>query len=71
MVCARPVDFSKPRSTGSGYGSALVIGDESHGLIVVGRGGIPMKYSNLTLYEQIVASQHSRIEVEVPGEGGK
>ena len=30
-----------------------------------------MKYSNLTLYEQIVASQHSRIEVEVPGEGGK
>ena len=30
-----------------------------------------MKYSNLTLYEQIVASQHSRIEIDVPGDGGR
>ena len=30
-----------------------------------------MKYDNLTLWEQIVASQHSRVEVEVPGEGGR
>ena len=29
------------------------LGDESHGLIVVDRGGVPMKYSNLTLYEQM------------------
>ena len=50
---------------------ADTLGEESHGLIVVDRGGIPMNYSNLTLWEQIVASQHSRVEVEVPGEGGR
>ena len=48
---------------------ADTLGEESHGLIVVDRGGIPMQYSNLTLWEQIVASQHLRVEVEVPGEG--
>ena len=30
-----------------------------------------MKYSNMELWEQIVASQHSRIEVEVPRDGGQ
>ena len=50
---------------------ADTLGEESHGLIVVDRGGIPMQYSNLTLWEQIVASQHSRVEVEVPADGGR
>ena len=50
---------------------ADTLGEESHGLIVVDRGGIPMKYTDLTLLEQTVASQHSRIEIDVPGEGGR
>ena len=49
---------------------ADTLGEESHGLIVVDRGGIPMKYTNLALWQQIVASQHSRIEMDVPGDGG-
>ena len=49
---------------------ADTLGEESHGLIVVDRGGIPMKYTNLTLYEQIVASEHPRIAMDVPGDGG-
>jgi hypothetical protein len=48
---------------------ADTLGDESHGLIVVDRGGIPVNYSSLDLWEQIVASQHSRLEVEVPTGG--
>ena len=50
---------------------ADTLGEASPGLIVVARGGIPLQDSNLTLWEQIVASQHSRVEVEVPGEGGR
>ena len=70
-LCARIRGTKKETQNAKEGTLADTLGDESHGLIVVDRGGIPMKYSNLTLYEQIVASQHSRIEVEVPGEGGK
>ena len=49
---------------------ADTLGDEGHGLVVVDRGGIPMSYASLGLWEQIVASQHSRLEIELPREGG-
>jgi len=34
-------------------------------------GGHPMKYDALTVMEDIVATQTSRLEIDVPGEGGR
>ena len=30
-----------------------------------------MKYDQLSVFESIVAKQHVRIEIDVPGEGGR
>ena len=50
---------------------ADTLGDESHGLVVVDASGHPMTYNALTVMEEVVASQHSRLELDVPGEGGR
>ena len=50
---------------------ADTLGDEAHGMVVVDAGGHPMKYDSLTLMEDVVATQTSRIEIDVPGEGGR
>ena len=33
--------------------------------------GHPMKYDQMSVFESIVAKQHVRIEIDVPGEGGR
>ena len=40
-------------------------------MVVVDAGGHPMKYDALTIMEDVVATQASRIEIDVPGEGGR
>ena len=46
------------------------LGDEAHGMVVVDAGGFPMKYDSLGAMEDVVASQYSRLEIDIPGEGG-
>ena len=50
---------------------ADTLGEEAHGMVVVDAGGHPMKYDALTVMEDVVATQSSRIEIDVPGEGGR
>ena len=50
---------------------ADTLGEEAHGMVVVDAGGHPMKYDALTIMEDVVATQTSRIEIDVPGEGGR
>ena len=40
-------------------------------MVVVDAGGHPLKYDALTVMEDVVATQFSRIEIDVPGEGGR
>ena len=47
------------------------LGEESVGLVVVDPDGHPFKYNQLEVYESIVAKQSVRIEVDVPGDGGR
>ena len=47
------------------------LADEAIGMVVVDPSGHPMKYDGLTVLENVVASQHVRIELDVPGPGGK
>jgi len=46
------------------------LGDEAHGMVIVDGGGFPMKYDSLTTMADVVATQTSRIEIDIPGEGG-
>ena len=39
-------------------------------MVVIDPAGHPMKYDGLTVLESVVATQHCRIEVDVPGPGG-
>jgi hypothetical protein len=50
---------------------AETLGEESAGLVVVDPDGHPLKYNQMDVYESIVAKQSVRIEVDVPGEGGR
>ena len=50
-------------------GSTLA--DEAIGMCIIDPSGHPMKYDDLTVLENVVASQHVRIELDVPGPGGK
>jgi len=50
---------------------ADTLGEESHGMVVVDAGGHPLKYDALTVMEDVVATQTSRIEIDIPGEGGR
>jgi hypothetical protein len=47
------------------------LADEAVGMVIVDPSGHPMKYDGLTVLENVVATQHCRIEVDVPGPGGK
>lgn len=47
------------------------LADEAIGMVIVDPSGHPMKYDGLTVLENAIATQHSRIEVDVPGPGGK
>ena len=40
-------------------------------MVVVDAGGHPMKYDALTIMEDVVATQTSRIEIDVPGADGR
>ena len=40
-------------------------------MVVVDPSGHPMKFDGLTVLENVVATQNCRIEVDVPGPGGK
>ena len=50
-------------------GSTLA--DEAIGMCIIDPSGHPMKYDDLTVLENVVASQHVRIELDVPGPGGR
>ena len=45
---------------------AETLGEEAHGMVVVDSGGHPLKYDALSIMEEVVATQHSRIEIDVP-----
>ncbi len=45
------------------------LGEEAHGMIVVDAGGHPLKYDSLSVMEDVVATQTSRLEIDVPGQG--
>ena len=47
------------------------LGEEAIGMVVVDPSGHPMKYDGLTVLESVVATQHCRIEVDVPDPSGK
>jgi len=40
-------------------------------MVIVDAGGHPLKYDALSVMEDVVATQTSRIELDIPGEGGK
>ena len=50
---------------------ADTLGDEHTGVVVVDAAGHPLKYDALTIFENVVAKQTSRLELEIPGPGGK
>ena len=45
--------------------------ESCHALGVQDPDGHPMKYDQMSVFESIVAKQHVRIEIDVPGEGGR
>lgn len=47
------------------------MGEEGVAMVVVDSAGHPMKYDALKVFESVVATQSARIEVDVPGEGGR
>ena len=47
------------------------LADEQVGMVVVDPSGHPMKYNGLTILENIVGTQHVRIQVDVRGPGGR
>ena len=47
------------------------LGEEAHGMVIVDPAGNPMKYDALSVFEDVVATQRSRIEIDIPGEGGR
>jgi len=47
------------------------LGDEAIGMVIVDSSGHPMKYDALNVFSDVVATQRARIEVDVPGPGGR
>eukprot|EP00973_Karenia_brevis_P001467 199097-Karenia_brevis.AAC.1 len=47
------------------------LGEEAHGMVVVDAAGHPMKYDALSVFEEVVATQSSRIELDIPGAEGR
>eukprot|EP00973_Karenia_brevis_P096384 12431531-Karenia_brevis.AAC.1 len=47
------------------------LGEEAHGMVIVDGGGHPMRYETLNVLEDVVATQTSRIEIDIPAEGGR
>ena len=47
------------------------LGDEACGFVVVDGAGHPMKYDSLNVFESIVGTESARIQVDIPGPGGK
>ena len=50
---------------------ADTLGDEGTGMVVIDAAGHPLKYDALTMFENVVAKQSSRLELDVPGPDGK
>jgi len=46
------------------------LGDEPDGMVIVDFDGHPMKYDQMRVFEDVIAKQTSRIEIDVPREGG-
>ena len=47
------------------------LGEEACGMVVVDASGHPMKYDQLQIMENAVASQHVQLEIDVPGAEGR
>ena len=47
------------------------LGDDAYGMVIVDAGGHPMKYDALSVFEDVVATQSSRLEIDMPGPGGR
>ena len=47
------------------------LGEEAHGMVIVDASGHPMKYDALSVFEEVVATQSSRLEIDVPGPDGR
>lgn len=47
------------------------LGEEAHGMVIVDASGHPMKYDALSVFEDVVATQSSRLEIDVPGPDGR
>jgi hypothetical protein len=63
-------ETSTPERAGEDIiGHALA--DEAVGMVVVDPAGHPMQYDGLTVMENIVGTQHVRLQVDVRGPGGK
>ena len=57
------------QSCETNLGSTL--GEETVGMVVVDLTGVPLKYDKLTVFSDVVATQATRLEIDVPGEGGR
>ena len=64
---------STKRETGQQCEADLgtTLGQESMGMVVVDLSGVPLKYDRLNVFQDIVAVQATRLEIDVPGEDGR
>ena len=47
------------------------LGEESTGLVIVDPEGHPLKYNQMDVYQSILGKQSVRIDVDIPGHGGR
>ena len=47
------------------------LGEEATGLVIVDPEGHPLKYDQLSVYESLIGKQSVRIDIDVPGHGGR
>ena len=63
-------ETSKPERVGEDI-IGHTLADEQVGMVVVDPSGHPMKYNGLTIFENLVGTQHVRLQVDVRGPDGK
>jgi hypothetical protein len=49
----------------------ITLGDEACGLVVVDLAGVPLKYDQLKVFEDIIGTQAVRLELDLPGPDGR
>jgi hypothetical protein len=64
---------STKRETREHYETELgaTLGQENLGMVVVDLSGVPLKYDKLNVFQDIVATQATRLEIDVPGQDGR